>query len=728
MTDGERDRLVAEMTLEEKLGLVRGHADPAGRATGALPGVERLGVPPLRLVDGPMGVRDGRATAFPATLALGASWDPALARRVGTALGAEARAKGHHVVLGPGLNVIRVPTCGRNFEYPSEDPRLTAAVAAASVAGIRSAGAAATAKHFVANNQERQRDGVSVVVDERTLRELYLPGFRAAVAAGAEAVMTAYNRVRGRWMSEHTELVEGVLREEWGFDGCVVSDWWGTHDTRAAVEGGLDLEMPGVSPLELYAPRSHLLRALVGLRPSERAGIDPPVLWRAYDALVGDEGQPDLYPAAYFGDRLRRAVASGAVAEAAVDRKVERVLGLYDALGLLDGAGKPSGGSAGESPTVDADAHHDLAREAAVRGTVLLDNDGLLPLSGAESLAVVGPNADAAKVGGGGSSAVTPARTVSPLAALRERASGVTFERGVARVAEPSLFDPPWAGTVRRLRGATTDADPDAAVAAAADADVAVVVVQDGATEGEDRDSLALPGDQDALVAAVAAANDRTVVVCRSSGPVRMPWLDDVAAVVATWYPGQADGAALADVLYGADPGGRLPVTFGRRFADYPVAGDRRYPGVDGHVHYDEGVFVGYRGFDRVGVDPLFPFGHGRSYAAFACGDASATPADDGWRLDVPVANDADRAGREVVQVYVSPPDGPVERPARTLGGFASVELAAGERERVSVSVPRRAFARYDSREGWTVDPGEYDLLVARSSRDVRERMSVTAE
>ncbi|WP_415380346.1 beta-glucosidase family protein [Halosimplex sp. TS25] len=727
MTDtGRVDALLAELTLDEKLRLVRGRSDPSGHATGYLPGVDRLGVPPLGLVDGPLGVRDREATAFPATLALGAAWDPGLARRAGRALAVETRTRGHDVVLAPGLNVVRVPTCGRNFEYLSEDPRLTATVGAAVVEGIEGAGVAATAKHFVANNQERRRDKIDAVVGERALREIYLPGFRAAVDAGASAVMTAYNRVNGPYMSEHRELIEGVLRDEWGFDGVVVSDWWGTHDAGAAAEGGLDLEMPGASPLDRLAPHSRALRAMLRLRLSDRLGVDPPLSWHLFDRLVADDGQPDPYPYDFFGDRLQRAVVDGIVQESTLDRKVRHVLGLYERLGLL-GGGRP------DSPAVDWETHHELAREIARRGTVLLETGGLLPLEGNESLAAVGPNADEAKVGGGGSSEVTPTRTVSPVAGLRERAPRVTFERGVRRVASPSMYDPPGSGLRRRL---APKPDFDAAVDAAAAADVAVVVVQDGATEGEDRDSMALPGDQDSLVDAVADANRRTVVVCRTSGPVEMPWIDDVAAVVQTWYPGQADGAALADVLYGADPGGRLPVTFGRRFADYPVGDDeRRYPGVHEHVHYDEGVFVGYRGFDRDGVAPLFPFGHGRSYAEFGYENLTVERGgerDDGTALDasVIVENRADRPGREVVQAYVEPPPAPgtVIRPERELAGFATVELDGGERRRVSLSLPRGPLTRYDERDGWTVDPGEYVVTAGRSSRDRRARESVTVD
>ncbi len=700
-----------ELTLEEQLRLIRGRADPAGHATGYLPGVDRLDVPALRFVDGPLGVRDGEATAFPATIALGATWNPSLARRLGAAVASEARRKGHHVLLAPGLNLVRVPTCGRNFEYLSEDPHLSGGVGAAYVEGVESTGVAATAKHFVANNQERNRDEVDVVVDERTLREMYLPAFRSAVEAGVSTVMTAYNRVNGRHMSEHRELLDGLLREEWGFDGVTLSDWWGTHDAAASAKGGLDLEMPGVSPFELFAPQSRVLQGIKKLGPSDRLGIDPPLYWRPIDRFVADDGQPDPYPPAFFGEDLRQAIESGSVDRSLIETKIRRILGLYERVGLI--------GHDGETPdrTVDRETGDDIAREVATRGTVLLANDGLLPLTGGETLALIGPNADEAKIGGGGSSEVVPSRPVSPVDGLRERAPVVTFEQGVDRVPNPSMFDVPLAGASRYVRSNT---DIEAAVEAADEADVAVVVVQDAATESEDRDSLALPGKQDQLVSAVADANPQTVVVCRSSGPVTMPWLDQVAGVVETWYPGQADGKALAAVLYGEDPGGRLPVTYGRQFSDYPIAGERRYPGTNGHAHYDEGVFVGYRGFDRAGVEPLFPFGHGLSYAAFEYDSLGVKDTDDGFLVSVTVKNTADRPGREVVQGYVSPPETTVDRPDRELGGFRSIQLAGGERREVEFTIPRQRLARYDPTIGWTVDPGEHAVTVGRSSRDDR--------
>lgn len=689
-------------TLSEKLQLLRGEADPTGRATGYLPGVERLGVEPLRFVDGPLGVVDGESTAFPATVALGASWDPELARRFGRALGRETRANGHDVVLAPGANLVRVPTCGRNFEYPGEDPHHAARLTAATVAGVEATGAGATLKHFVVNNQERNRDKLNVVVGERALRELYLPAFRAGVDAGASVVMTAYNRVGGHYASEHRRLLERVLRRRWGFDGVTVSDWWGTHDTVAAATAGLDVEMPGVSPVARRAPDSRLARLVETVGLSERLGLSVPLYWRVVDRLLAEDGQPEPYPPAVFDDRLRRAVDRGAVPEVRVDEAARRVARLA------------ADGRDSRRPSVDRDAHRRLAETVAVRGTVLLQNRGLLPLDG-EQLAVLGPAADEAKVSGGGSAAVTPSTTVDPVTALR-RTARVTFERGVPR-ATVGRSAPVW----RRVGwDRHPETDIGAATRTAAAADAAVVVVEDDAGESADRSSLRLPGLQDRLVRAVAAANPQTVVVCRTSGPVAMPWRDDVAAIVQTWYPGQADGDALAAVLNGRDPGGRLPVTFGERFDSYPVRTDRQYPGVDGNVHYDEGVFVGYRGFDRDGLDPTFPFGHGLSYADFEYDEAVVTTGEEGLSVDITVRNVADRPGREVVQAYVVPPATEVPRPERELGWFRPVRLDGGASRRLTGSIPRRRLARFDTDDGWVVDSGQYEVLIGRSSRDAR--------
>ncbi|MFC6757531.1 MULTISPECIES: beta-glucosidase [Haloarcula] len=685
------DSLVAELTRTEKLALVCGAEDPEGTATGYLPGVPRLDVPPLRLVDGPLGIRaEGeRSTAFPATLAAAATFDPDLAREQGAAMAREARAHDQDALLAPGVNVLRVPHCGRNFEYLSEDPVLASDLGRALVAGIESEDVLATVKHFVANNQETGRTTVSADVDERTLRELYLPPFRAAVEAGVSSVMTAYNRVNGTHMSDHERLVGDVLKDEWGFAGYVVSDWYGLESTVGAANAGLDVEMPGV--------------------PSGPDDPDEEFEW--------PDGIPDGSRAGLFGDPLAAAIDDGSVPADRLDDKVRRVLGQMARIGLLDGRDRP-----GE---LDSERHRDLARDIAARGTVLLENDGVLPLADDADVALVGPHVHDAKLGGGGSSETTPFHSVSPVDGLTDRAGGtVTSARGIPEIENVSLFDLlPFVDSGHETDDDGPKEDPslDAAVAAAEDADVAIVCVRDATTEARDRDSLALPGRQDELIKAVATANDRTVVVLRTGGPVETPWRDDVAAVIEQWYPGQADGAALADVLYGdRDPSGRLPVTFAPE-GSYPTSDERRFPGVDDVAHYDEGVFVGYRHFDASDDESTYPFGHGHSYTTFEYGAATAVS---DATVEVTVENVGDTAGHEVVQAYVRPPavDG-IDRPEREFAGAQPVALDAGESRTVTLALDELAFSRYD--DGWTVDSGRYTVEVGRSVVDVRSTADI---
>ncbi|ADJ16410.1 glycoside hydrolase family 3 protein [Halalkalicoccus jeotgali] len=633
------NRLVDELTLAEKLRLVRGAEDPEETATGYVPGVERLDVPPFRLVDGPLGVRaEGeRSTAFPASLSLAATFDPDLAREQGAATAREAKAHGQDALLAPGMNLLRVPGCGRNFEYFAEDSHLAARFAGEFVAGIEGENVVATAKHYVANNQETDRTAVSAEVGERALRELYLPAFRAAVEAGAGSVMTAYNRVNGTHMSDHRRLLTDVLKDEWGFDGYVVSDWYGVESTVGAANAGLDMEMPGV-PVSV----------------PEDEEID----------MSSIDGIPDGTKAGLFGEALAEAVESGAVPEERLDDMVRRILGVMARTGALEGER--------DDGALDTPEHRALAERVAARGTVLLENDGVLPLDDHVDIAVIGPNVDEPKLGGGGSSETTPFRSVAPRAGVENRAEGtVTVERGIAEIEDVSLFDLlPFVDGGHGGDGTdeTDEVRPEPslsdAVAAAEAADVAVVFVRDATTEGRDRESLRLPGEQDALVEAVAEANDRTVVVINSGGPVEVSWREEVAAILEAWYPGQADGDAVASVLYGdRDSAGRLPVTFGAE-DDYPATGAERYPGVENEARYDEGVFVGYRAFDAADTDPTYPFGHGESYAEFRYGEAEIR----GSTVEVDVENVSDRAGREVIQAYVRPRP----HPGRSSGPFGS--------------------------------------------------------
>jgi len=708
------DRLLSELTLAEKVRLTHGATDTEGTATGFVPGVERLDVPAVRFSDGPLGVRtDEPATAFPASTALSSSFDPDLAREFGRTLGREALARDQDVLLGPGLNLLRVPHCGRNFEYYAEDPVVTGRFAAGVVDGIESTDVVATPKHFVANNQETARASVSAEVDERVLRELYLPGFRDAVDAGAGAVMSSYNRVNGTYMSEHEELLTELLKDEWGFDGVVMSDWFGTESVVGTANGGLDLQMPGISAEELFesmgAPGEGDAE-----RERDEGGAPDEAPEDPTEGFDYADGMPDPTTGGLYREELADAVEAGEVPESRLDDMVRRLLTQLERHGLLDesrDAEDPGG-------AVDTPDHRDLAERIAVRGTVLLDNDGVLPLADDADVAVVGPNVDEAILGGGGSSETTPFTETSPVDGIEARAEGsVSVARGIPRIEDVSLFDAFEPDDGADADDSESDVAIDEAVAAAEAADVALVFVRDQATEAADRETLALPGDQDELIEAVAAANERTVVVANTSGPFETPWREDVAAVVAGWYPGQAHGSAAAAVLYGdSDPGGRLPVTFAPE-AEYPTADERRFPGVDGEVHYDEGLLVGYRHFDAIDAEPTYPFGHGRSYATFEYRDAEAV---DDATVAVTVENTSDRPGRTVVQAYVDSPAAPddLDRPPRELGGFASLALGSGESRRVTLDLDERAFGRYDSETGWTVDSGDHVVSVGPSSRD----------
>ena len=641
-------RLVAAMSLDQKIGQL--HGEPTAEDFRHVAAVPDLCVPALTLTNGPAGVGtstrpDGGApaTALPAPLALAATWDPAMASRYGDVMGTEARLTGRNLLEAPAVDVMRTPLGGRTFESFGEDPLLAARIAVPEIRAVQDRGVLANVKHYVLNNQERDREDVSVVVGPRALHELYLPPFEAAVRdAEVASVMCAYNRVDGVYSCENEPLLTGILRDELGFEGFVLSDFTATHSTEASVRAGLDLELP------------------FGL---------------------------------YYGDPLRAAVAEGRVPEAALDEMLARRFTQMFRLGVFDRA--PDSGS------IDVEAHALVARRVAEAGTVLLRNErATLPLDAGRlrSLAVLGPWADRAATGGGGSSAVAPLRTISPLEGIRARVGA-------------------------DVEVVTADGDgPDAAAEAAASADVAVVVVGQRLTEGRDRTGLALPAGQDALVRAVAAANPRTVVVLHVGAPVTMPWLDDVAATVLGWYPGQEDGAVTAAVLFGdAEPGGRLPVTFPASLADVVPPGPASYPGVDGVVRYREGLLVGYRRVQALDATPRFPFGFGLSYTTFALDDLEAPSSTDGdspVTVRVRVRNTGDRSGSEVVQAYVAAPEEPGTPPTQ-LRGFAKVPLEPGASAVVTLELDPRAFSRWDeATRSWRVVPGRHRLLIGTSSVD----------
>jgi beta-glucosidase len=820
-TDAELEALAAELTTEEKVALVVG----AG-VWGTTP-VERIGLRSVILSDGPAGVRGAgdvpgeTSASFPAPSAVAATWDLELVARAGALFASEARRHGVDLVLAPQINLQRTPVGGRHFECYSEDPVLTGALADALVREAQAAGVGMCIKHYVANDSETERTRYLAQVDERTLREVYLAPFERLVReTGAWSAMSAYNGVDDGTvaapMTEHAPLVEGILKDEWGFDGVVVSDWLATKSVAGAVRGGLDLQMPG--------------------------------------------------PDGPWGDGLLDAIRSGEVDASELDDKVVRLLRLADRVGALGGHGRTP--EAPERATSAAPGARELLREIAARAIVVLkDDDHLLPLdvdaiaSGEEPVvALLGPAAVEPFVQGGGSGFVRPDHLVLTVPALRDalpesvrldvhagarsRANPpeidaatrctdpVTGEPGVRLelldtdgVVLEARTDPSWSGwfdvtdpraavlrlvadvrldepgehelgvgtvgrhrivvdgsiastsdevvdeqiilssghnhptaavvtvkvddprtvrldaslqvvhpvgydsfvrgeVVHRLPGASVEEELAAAVGLAAAADVAIVVVgttEEVESEGFDRPSLALPGNQDELVRRVAAVNPRTIVLVNAGAPVLLPWLDEVGTVLFAWLGGQEGGGAIADVLTGVtEPAGRLPWTLPARDEDVPV---RSAIPVDGILPYTEGVDVGYRAWERSGKVPAAPFGHGLGWTAWEyeqvqLGDVTEA----GVEVAVTLSNTGSRAGHEVVQVYVEPPaSGADGRPVRWLGGFATVTVDAGERTTAVVRLPRRVFEVWDTDSGtWTLPEGDHRLRVGRSVRDLR--------
>ncbi|GAA1831289.1 glycoside hydrolase family 3 C-terminal domain-containing protein [Microlunatus capsulatus] len=654
------DRLLGELTLAEKASLTSGshfwYTAP----------VERLGIPRIMVSDGPHGLRaqPGEsdhvglggslpATCFPTASAVASTWDPQLLRRIGEALAQEARACNLSVILGPGINMKRSPLCGRNFEYFSEDPFLAGELAVGIVGGIQSRGVGTSVKHYAANNQETDRLRVDAQVDERTLREIYLPAFERVVTAEQPwTVMCSYNKVNGQSASENPWLLQTVLRDELGFEGLVVSDWGAVYHRVPALLAGLDLEMP-------------------------------PALGRSPEQVVA-------------------AVESGEVPAELLDRRVRTVLELVSkGMAVLD-----------LDETFDADAHHALAREAAAASVVLLHNDGLLPLAAGGRVALVGEFARTPRFQGAGSSQVNPTRVDTLVDELRAALGEVPFAAGY---------------------GVGGTADDEAlraeAVAVAAAAETVVVVLGlPGADESEgfDRTHLELPANQLATLAAVAAENPRVVVVLVNGSTVVLgDVLPHAGALVEAWLGGQAAAGGIADVLTGVvNPSGRLAESIPHRLEDN--SSYLNFPGDSQVVRYGEGLFIGYRGYDKARTDVAFPFGFGLSYTSFALSDLAVTTTgsvaagDLAAEVTLTVTNTGDRDGAEVVQVYVEDVDASVARPVRELKGFARVELAAGASETVTVALDQRAFSFWSTTLGrWAVEAGDFVVAVGTSSRDL---------
>ena len=650
----EVDDVITQATTEELSKLV------CGDGNWHTSGVERLGVPRVHMADGPHGLRveetaalgESRpATCFPPAVGLASSWNPALLKRVGTALGREAVAQGVDVVLGPGINIKRSPLCGRNFEYFSEDPLVAGRLASAMVYGLQSQGVGACVKHFAANNQETDRMRVDARVSERALREIYLPAFETVIgSAHPWMVMCAYNRLNGTLVSENPWLLTDVLRGDWDYDGAVVSDWGAVVDRVESLVAGLDLEMPH------------------------------------------EQGNSDVEVAA--------AVESGQLSREILELAAARILALTER--AMD--------AVRDNTPVDEAEHHQLAREAARESMVLLANDGVLPLAPRASVALVGEFARTPRFQGGGSSRVNATRVERLVDTLASRRR-VTFAPGFL------------------LSGESDDALVDEAVAAAEASDVVVLCLglpDAEETEGVDRTHLRLPDVQLALLAELAETGKPIVVVLSNGAAVEVaPWADQCAALLEGWLGGQAGALALADVLVGdAEPSGRLTETLALRLADHPSS--LMFPGESGHVDYGEGVFVGYRGFDAADREVAFPFGFGLGYTTFSydklVAKVTGTPASGDLRIvvQVTVTNTGERAGSEVVQVYVGNAPASVPRPPRELRAFAKVRLEPGESRTVTLPLDSRAFAFWSEvHDRWVVESGLFTIEAGPNVRDL---------
>ncbi len=802
------DSILSQMTLEEKIDYIGGVDSFYVRA------VPRLKLPAIKMADGPLGVRNyGLSTAYPGGTAIAATWDTDLARRVGESIGREARGRGVHIMLGPGVNIYRAPMGGRDFEYYGEDPYLTSRLAVAWINGVQSQGVMATVKHFAANNQEYDRHNVSSEVDERTLREIYLPAFEAAVReAHVAAIMDSYNPINGVHATQNAHLNVDIAKHDWGFDGLIMSDWDATYDGVAAVKHGLDLEMPSGK----FMNRATLLPA----------------------------------------------VRDGRVSEAEIDDHVRRILRQAIRFGFFDHEQQDL-----SIPNWNQQARS-IALQAAQESMVLLKNaNDLLPLTKASihNIAVIGPDAHPAVTQGGGSAHVNPITSISfvqgianavgdgakvffstgepelgpsvsqthfstaasggedglkaeyfnnlnlegpPALTRTDRRINFHWPNGYApgsstdfSVRWNGYFNAPSAGEYRvwlvgehlfrvfvddkpvidRWSGGETartnnlvapitlsagphavrleehstrrgwlatdspsiamaivraeDVVPADTLKIAAAADVAVVCVGfDRRSESEAFDrTFALPGFQDDLIRAIASANKNTIVVLTAGGNVDMTrWLDRVPALVHAWYPGQEGGTALAGLLFGDfSPSGRLPASFERRWEDNPVH-DSYYPQSDKRVEYKEGLFLGYRYFDRATVKPAFPFGFGLSYTTFQYSNLAITPqttSDGKVTVSFSVTNTGKRAGTDVAQLYVSDRHSHVPRPVKELKGFARVSLQPGQTNPVTITIDRRALSYYDvSRKDWTAEPGSFEVLIGRSSADIELRGSFTLQ
>ena len=700
---------LSRLTLEEKVALT--HA----QSKFCSPGVARLGIPEFWMTDGPHGIRpevlwdeweqagwtNDSCVAFPALTCLAASWDPEIARLYGKSIGEEARYRNKTVLLGPGVNIYRSPLNGRNFEYMGEDPYLAGKMVVPYVQGVQQNGVAACVKHYALNNQEVNRHTTNVIIDDRALYEIYLPAFKAAVQEGnAWAIMGSYNLYKNQHGCHNQYLLNDILKGEWGFDGVVVSDWGGVHNTQEAITNGLDMEFG-----------------------SWTNGLS--------------NGASNSYDNYYLADPYLKLIREGKVGTKELDDKVRRILRL--AYRTTMDRNRPYG-------SLCSEAHFAAARRIGEEGIVLLQNrNNLLPidLNRAKRIAVIGENAIKMMTVGGGSSSLKVKYELSPLDGIRKRVGDqaeVIYARGY--VGDPS-------GEYNGVKSGQDLEDSRSpeeliaeAVAVAKEADYVIFIGglnksahQD--CEDADRKELGLSYGQDKVITALAKANKNLIVVNISGNAIAMPWVKEVPAIVQAWYLGSEAGSAIASVLTGdVNPSGKLPFTFPASLQDVGAHKLGEYPGTprnDGSPivdqKYNEGIFVGYRWVDKEKTKPLFSFGHGLSYTTFAYGKAIADKKvmgqDETLTITLPVTNTGSREGSEVIQLYISDLQSSLPRPVKELKGFSKVKLAPGETREVTFTIGKEALSFFDdTRHEWVTEPGKFEALVGASSTDIRNRVA----
>jgi beta-glucosidase len=689
-TASKINNLLKQLTLEEKVHMI--HASSSFTNGG----VPRLGIPEMVTSDGPHGVRPehGRGwdltnnsldsgTYLPTGVCLAATWNPKLGYAFGSVLGSEAKFRGKDIMLGPGINIIRTALNGRNFEYQSEDPYLVSKMVVGYIKGVQDQGVSACVKHYAANNQELRRHTVDVQMSERALREIYLPGFKAAVqVAGVNTLMGSYNKFRGQWASQNYYLLTQILRKEWGFKGLVMSDWDAVNNTMQALWNGLDLEM----------------------------GTDLHML-----------PNPD-YGKFYMGDTVITLIKTGKVPVYIIDEKVRRILYVMFKTGMIDGKRSP-----GEYNTT---GHQKTAAKIAEEGIVLLKNEktgqqNLLPLNktSIKSIAVIGMNADRKQSMGGGSSQIRAFYEITPLSGLKNVAGkniNITYSQGY-----------------EINRGATANADLiKQAVGAASKADVAIVVGgwthgydysvwKDNAYDAEDFDKpdMNMPFGQDELIKAVLKANPKTIVVLMGGGAIDMQqWVNNAPAILQAWYPGLEGGNALAKIIFGdVNPSGKLPMSFPKKLEDEPAHKLGEYPGDKNTVNYYDDIYVGYRYYDTYKVDPQFAFGHGLSYTNFEYSNLNVTPGGKGAVVTFNLKNTGKVGGAEVAQLYVHQQKSTLPRPEKELKAFDKIFLQPGESKTVKLVLDENAFQYYSDVENkWVMESGVFDIMIGSSSRMIK--------